>query len=108
MRRLGVNIDHIATLRNARGENHPKVFSAAKFAMKSGANYITIHLREDRRHIKDKDLKIISSAKSIPFNLEISSNIKMLNVALKANPNFVCIVPEKRKEITTEGGLNIL
>ena len=108
MKKLGVNIDHIATLRNARGENHPKVFSAAKFAMKSGANYITIHLREDRRHIKDKDLKIISSAKSIPFNLEISSNIKMLNVALKANPNFVCIVPEKRKEITTEGGLNIL
>ena len=108
MKRLGVNIDHIATLRNARGENHPNVFSGAKFAMKCGADSITIHLREDRRHIKDKDLKLISSNKSIPLNLEIASNFKMLKIALKTNPNFVCIVPERRNEITTEGGLNII
>tara|TARA_B100000029_G_scaffold514653_1_gene618284 strand:- start:2143 stop:2859 length:717 start_codon:yes stop_codon:yes gene_type:complete len=108
MKRLGVNIDHVATLRNARGENHPNVISAAKFAISCGADSITIHLREDRRHIRDKDLKILSSIKSIPINLEISSNLKMLKIALKSNPKFVCIVPEKRKEITTEGGLNIL
>ncbi len=108
MKRLGVNIDHIATLRNARGENHPNVFSGAKFAMKCGADSITIHLREDRRHIKYKDLKLISSNKSIPLNLEIASNFKMLKIALKTNPNFVCIVPERRNEITTEGGLNII
>ena len=108
MKRLGVNIDHVATLRNARGENQPNIISAAKFAISCGADSITIHLREDRRHIRDKDLKILSSIKSIPINLEISSNLKMLKIALKSNPEFVCIVPEKRKEITTEGGLNIL
>ncbi len=108
MKRLGVNIDHIATLRNARSENHPEIISAAKFAIKCGANSITLHLREDRRHIKDKDLKAISSIKSIPINLEMASNFKMLKIALKAKPNFVCLVPEKRNEITTEGGLNIL
>ena len=108
MKRLGVNIDHVATLRNARGENQPNIISAAKFAISCGADSITIHLREDRRHIRDKDLKILSSIKSIPINLEISSNLKMLKIALKSNPKFVCIVPEKRKEITTEGGLNIL
>ena len=108
MKRLGVNIDHVATLRNARGENQPNIISAAKFAICCGADSITIHLREDRRHIRDKDLKILSSIKSIPVNLEISSNFKMLKIALKSNPEFVCIVPEKRKEITTEGGLNIL
>jgi len=108
MKRLGVNIDHVATLRNARGENQPNIISAAKFAISCGADSITIHLREDRRHIRDKDLKILSSIKSIPVNLEISSNFKMLKIALKSNPEFVCIVPEKRKEITTEGGLNIL
>jgi len=105
--RLGVNIDHIATLRNARGENHPKLYESAKFAMKCGADSITIHLREDRRHINDNDLKIISSNKSIPLNLEIAANNKMLRIALKNKPNFICIVPEKRKEITTEGGLNL-
>ncbi len=105
--RLGVNIDHIATLRNARGEDHPNIYKAAKFAMKSGAHSITIHLREDRRHIKDNDLKKISSNKSIPLNLEIAANKKMLKIALKNKPNFVCIVPEKRKEITTEGGLDL-
>ena len=86
MKRLGVNIDHVATLRNARGENQPNIISAAKFAISCGADSITIHLREDRRHIRDKDLKILSSIKSIPVNLEISSNFKMLKIALKSNP----------------------
>ena len=107
MKRLGVNIDHIATLRNARGEEHPSLLKAAKLAMKYGADSITIHLREDRRHIKDLDLKKIKKIKKIPINLEISANNKMLKIALKNKPNFVCIVPENRKEITTEGGLNI-
>tara|TARA_Y100000590_G_C15492726_1_gene928439 strand:+ start:103 stop:819 length:717 start_codon:yes stop_codon:yes gene_type:complete len=107
MRRLGVNIDHIATIRNARGENHPNIFEAAKFAMKSGADSITIHLREDRRHIVDNDLKIISKNKFIPLNLEIAANKKMLKIAIKNKPNFVCLVPEKREELTTEGGLNL-
>ena len=107
MKRLGVNIDHIATIRNARGENHPDPYQAAKFAIKCGADSITIHLREDRRHIKDKDLKIISSNKSIPLNLEIGVNNQMLKIALENKPNFICLVPEKRNEITTEGGLNL-
>ena len=107
MIRLGVNIDHVATLRNARGEDHPNILNAAKFVMKNGADLITIHLREDRRHIKDSDLKILSKFKSIPINLEMACNKKMLNIALKAKPSYVCIVPEKRIEITTEGGLNL-
>ena len=107
MKRLGVNIDHIATLRNARGEVHPSPLKAAKLAMKYGADSITIHLREDRRHIKDLDFKKIKKIKKIPINLELAANNKMLKIALKNKPNFVCIVPENRKEITTEGGLNI-
>ena len=106
MKRLGVNIDHVATLRNARGGAHPNPLNVAKQAFKFGADSITIHLREDRRHIKDNDLKKISKTK-IPLNLEIACNFKMMNIALKNNPNFVCLVPEKRKEITTEGGLNL-
>ena len=105
--RLGVNIDHIATIRNARGENHPDPYKAAIQALKYGADSITIHLREDRRHIKDKDLKKISKNKKIPLNLEMAANEKMLRIALKNKPNFICIVPEKRMEITTEGGLNL-
>ena len=105
--RLGVNIDHIATIRNARGENHPDPYKAAIQALKFGADSITIHLREDRRHIKDKDLKKISKNKKIPLNLEMAANEKMLRIALKNKPNFICIVPEKRMEITTEGGLNL-
>tara|TARA_B100000686_G_scaffold43773_1_gene46083 strand:+ start:536 stop:877 length:342 start_codon:yes stop_codon:yes gene_type:complete len=105
--KLGVNIDHIATIRNARGERHPDPYMAAKKVLKFGASSITIHLREDRRHIKDKDLKKISSNKLIPLNLEIASDYKMLNLALRYKPNFVCLVPEKRNEITTEGGLNL-
>ena len=107
MKRLGVNIDHIATIRNARGENHPNIYKAAKYVLKCGANSITIHLREDRRHIKDNDLKTISSNKKIPLNLELAANRNMLKIALKRKPNYVCIVPEKRNEITTEGGLNL-
>ena len=107
MKRLGVNIDHIATIRNARGEHHPDPFFAAKFVKKSGANSITIHLREDRRHINDGDAKKICSIKNLLVNLEVSTNSKMINSALKLKPNFVCIVPENRKEITTEGGLNL-
>ena len=107
MKRLGINIDHVATLRNARAENHPNILFAAKFAMKCGADLITIHLREDRRHINDKDLKLLSKIKSIPLNLEIAANSKMVKIALKNKPKNVCIVPEKRNEITTEGGLNL-
>ena len=107
MKRLGVNIDHIATLRNARGGFHPDPLLAAKLAIKYGADSVTIHLREDRRHIKDQDLEKLSKYKSIPINLEIAANIQMLKIALKNKPNFVCIVPEKRKEITTEEGLNL-
>ena len=107
MKRLGVNIDHVATLRNARGESHPNPFDAAKFAKKAGADSITIHLREDRRHIKDSDAKKICSIKDLPVNLEISTNLKMIEKALKIKPNFICLVPENRKEITTEGGLNL-
>ena len=107
MKRLGINIDHVATLRNARHAIHPSPLVAAKLAIKYGANSITIHLREDRRHIRDKDLINIKRIKNIPINLEIAATNEMLKIALKNKPNFICIVPEKRKEITTEGGLNI-
>ena len=108
MKRLGVNIDHVATIRNARGGNHPDPFNAAKLAIKYGADSITIHLREDRRHIKDFDLIRISKNKKIPLNLEMAVDKKILKIALKNKPNFVCLVPEKRKEITTEGGINLI
>ncbi len=107
MKRLGVNIDHIATLRNARGEFHPDPVYAAKFVKQAGAHSITIHLREDRRHIKDNDAKKICSIKNLLVNLEISTNSKIVKKALKIKPNFICLVPENRKEITTEGGLNL-
>ena len=107
MKRLGVNIDHIATLRNARGEFHPDPFYAAKFAKQQGADSITIHLREDRRHIKDIDAKKICSIRNLLVNLEISLQKDIIKNALKIKPNFICIVPENRREITTEGGLNL-
>ena len=107
MKRLGVNIDHVATLRNARGEFHPDPFFAAKFVKKQGADSITIHLREDRRHIKDLDAKKICSIKNLLVNLEISIKNEIVKNALKIKPDFICIVPENRKEITTEGGLNL-
>ena len=105
--RLGVNIDHVATIRNARGEIYPDILKAAVVVQNCGANSITIHLREDRRHIKDKDLEIIKKKLKIPLNLEMAPTNEMLKIALKYKPNYVCIVPEKRSEITTEGGLNI-
>ena len=107
MIRLGINIDHIATIRNARAENHPHVYKAARHVIKCGADLITVHLREDRRHIKDKDLKLLTKNKKIPINLEMAATNEMLRIALRNKPKFVCIVPEKRREITTEGGLNI-
>ena len=107
MKRLGVNIDHIATLRNARGEHHPDPFYAAKFVKDKGADSITIHLREDRRHIKDNDAKKICSIKNLLVNLEISIKDEIVKKALKIKPDFICIVPENRKEVTTEGGLNL-
>jgi pyridoxine 5-phosphate synthase len=105
--RLGVNIDHVATVRNARGENYPNPLRAALLAQKNGADSVTIHLREDRRHINEHDLKQIKNKLSIPLNLEIAATKEMLKIALKSKPPFICIVPEKRKEITTEGGLNL-
>ncbi len=106
MIRLGINIDHVATLRNARGENHPNIVYSAKKVMDSGASLITIHLREDRRHIKEFDLRELTKRK-IPINLEMAANKEMLKIALKYMPNYICIVPEKRNEITTEGGLDL-
>ena len=105
--RLGVNIDHVATVRNARGENYPSPLRAALLAEKNGADSVTIHLREDRRHINEFDLKKIIKKLKIPLNLEIAATKEMLKIASRSNPAFVCIVPEKRKEITTEGGLNL-
>ena len=105
--RLGVNIDHVATVRNARGENYPSPLRAALLAQKNGADSVTIHLREDRRHIKELDLKQIKRKLKIPLNLEIAATKEMLKIALRNKPKFVCIVPEKRKELTTEGGLNL-
>ena len=107
MKRLGVNIDHVATVRNARGSTHPDPFAIAKHVMECGAHSITIHLREDRRHIRDSDVLKICKNKKIITNLEISLNEDILKIALKNKPNFICLVPENRKEVTTEGGLNL-
>jgi len=106
-RKLGVNIDHVATIRNARGENYPDPLKAALIAEKCGADSITLHLREDRRHIRDTDLINIRKKIKIPLNLEMAPTNKMLKIAIKNKPDYVCIVPEKRKEVTTEGGLNL-
>ena len=105
--RLGVNIDHVATVRNARGEIYPSPLRAALLAEKNGADSVTIHLREDRRHINESDLKKIIKKLKIPLNLEIAATKEMLNIATRSQPPFICIVPEKREEITTEGGLNL-
>ena len=107
MKRLGINIDHIATIRNARGSSHPDPLSIAQHVMHCGANSVTIHLREDRRHISDADVIKICKNKKILTNLEISLNPEIIKIALKNKPDFICIVPENRKEITTEGGLNL-
>tara|TARA_B100000963_G_scaffold280630_1_gene249102 strand:+ start:51 stop:770 length:720 start_codon:yes stop_codon:yes gene_type:complete len=108
VKRLGVNIDHVATVRNARGERHPDPLYAALQVIKMGADSVTIHLREDRRHINDLDAKKICKSKKILVNLEISINDKIVNNALKIKPDFICLVPENRKEVTTEGGLNLI
>lgn len=106
--RLGVNIDHVATIRNARGGIHPDPVEAAKLAAASGADGITAHLREDRRHISDDDIRRLKEAINIPLNLEMAATDEMLAIALRTQPNAACIVPEKREEITTEGGLDVV
>ncbi len=105
--RLGVNIDHVATIRNARGGLHPDPVKAAKQAALAGADGITAHLREDRRHISDHDIKRLSREISLPLNLEMAATEEMLEIALRHVPNAACIVPEKRQELTTEGGLDV-
>ena len=106
--RLGVNIDHVATLRNARGGRFPDPVSAALLAQQSGADGITIHLREDRRHITDADAIAVKEAISIPLNFEMAATLEMVDFALSLLPNACCIVPEKRTEVTTEGGLALV
>ncbi len=107
MLRLGVNIDHVATLRNARGGIHPDPLDAARMAIDARADGITIHLREDRRHIRDADVAAIRAAITAPINLEMAATDEMLAIALKTRPNACCLVPEKRTEVTTEGGLDV-
>jgi pyridoxine 5-phosphate synthase len=104
--RLGVNIDHVATIRNARGGEHPDPVKAALSAVKAGADGITAHLREDRRHIRDEDIATLMAALTVPLNLEMAATPEMLGIALKHRPHAACIVPEKREERTTEGGLD--
>jgi len=106
--RLGINIDHVATIRNARGGLHPDPIKAAKIAAIAGADGITAHLREDRRHISDTDIKNLKESIELPLNLEMAPTEEMLNIALEARPERVCLVPEKRLELTTEGGLEIV
>ncbi|MDE0813817.1 MAG: pyridoxine 5'-phosphate synthase [Alphaproteobacteria bacterium] len=104
--RLGVNIDHVATIRNARGGACPDPVRAAKIAVASGADGITAHLREDRRHIRDEDISALSDEIAQPLNLEMAATMEMLSIALRHKPHAACIVPEKREEVTTEGGLD--
>ncbi|MCE3255457.1 MAG: pyridoxine 5-phosphate synthase [Rickettsiaceae bacterium] len=106
--RLGVNIDHIATLRNARGGVHPCPILGAAIAKKAGADGITAHLREDRRHIRDEDIFRLKKEINLPLNFEMAATDEMVAIALKAKPNAVCLVPEKRQELTTEGGLDVI
>jgi len=105
--RLGINIDHVATLRNARGGVHPDPLRAAKLAVEAGADNITAHLREDRRHIRDEDIARLTSARLAPLNLEMAVTPEMLDIALSVRPHAACLVPERRQEITTEGGLDV-
>ncbi len=105
--RLGVNIDHVATLRNARGGRHPDPLDAAHLAVKAGADGITAHLREDRRHISDDDLLRLKTELNRPLNLEMATTQEMLKIAIQHKPHACCLVPEKREELTTEGGLDV-
>ena len=104
--RLGVNIDHVATIRNARGGDHPDPVKAALAAAQAGADGITAHLREDRRHIRDEDIEALMERLTIPLNLEMAATDEMLDIALRHRPHAACLVPEKREERTTEGGLD--
>ncbi len=105
--RLGVNVDHVATVRNARGGRHPDPVRAAKLAIEAGADGITAHLREDRRHITDDDIRRLREEISAPLNFEMAATEEMLNIALEIRPHAACLVPEKRTERTTEGGLEV-
>jgi len=105
--KLGINIDHIATLRNARGQDNPSVLRALKVCEKAKADTLTVHLREDRRHINDNDLKLLKKYSRISINLEMALTDEMISISKRIKPNFICLVPEKRNEITTEGGLNL-
>ncbi|CAI1954120.1 pyridoxine 5'-phosphate synthase [Serratia proteamaculans] len=104
---LGVNIDHIATLRNARGTQYPDPVQAAFIAEQAGADGITVHLREDRRHITDRDVRILRQTIQTRMNLEMAVTDEMLDIAIELKPHFCCLVPEKREEVTTEGGLDV-
>ncbi|MEY4671780.1 MAG: hypothetical protein RLZZ415_1659 [Pseudomonadota bacterium] len=104
--RLGVNIDHVATIRNARGGEHPDPVRAAQIVADCGGDGITVHLREDRRHIRDEDLARVQDATGLPLNLEMAATDEMLEIALRHKPHAACIVPERREERTTEGGLD--
>ncbi len=104
--KLGVNIDHVATLRQARGTTYPSPVEAARLCERGGADGITIHLREDRRHIQDADLFALRKTLNIPLNLEMANSPEILDIALAAKPEEVCLVPERRQELTTEGGLD--
>lgn len=106
--RLGVNIDHVATLRNARGGRDPHLLQMALAVEEAGADGITIHLREDRRHVRDEDVWLLRSHLRTPMNLEMAATDEMVRIALKAMPKACCIVPEHRREVTTEGGLNVV
>ncbi|OGW79783.1 MAG: pyridoxine 5'-phosphate synthase [Omnitrophica bacterium GWA2_52_8] len=105
--RLGVNIDHVATLRQARGGYMPDTVRAAEAAVRGGADGITVHLREDRRHIQDRDVVRLLKAVSVPLNLEMALSPSIIRIALRLRPAYVCLVPEKRQELTTEGGLDV-
>ncbi|WP_261815971.1 pyridoxine 5'-phosphate synthase [Vibrio gallicus] len=105
---LGVNIDHVATLRNARGTKYPDPVHAAEIAERAGAAGITIHLREDRRHIKDRDVRLLAETIQTRMNLEMAVTDEMVAIALDTKPEYVCLVPEKREELTTEGGLDVV
>src|SRR4030065_2807474 len=104
---LGVNVDHVATVRQARGGIEPQPLAAALLAIKGGADGITVHLREDRRHIQDSDLKLIRRKILVELNLEMAALNEMIEIALKVRPDMVTLIPEKRKELTTEGGINL-
>ncbi len=108
MLRLGINIDHVATLRNVRNTVYPNLIEAALIAESNGADLITLHLREDRRHIRDEDVYLLRQVLKTEMNLEMALTEEMLEIALQVRPDYVCLVPEKREELTTEGGLDVV